>query len=111
MGERDDFLKFLADVKPIPRAVKIAAWSGRVAYVRALTPREQKELRAKVDQASDEDVKVMVVLLGLVDSEGNQILTDASELDNCGYDAVCEIFEKITDATTGELTKEAIRGK
>jgi hypothetical protein len=111
MSERKQFMDFLADVKPIPKMIKLKAWDNKILHVRALTPGEQKELRKLADENSDMDVKVFVVMRGLVDSDGNQMIDDQSAFDNVGYDAICELFDKITDVTTNKLMQEAVRGK
>jgi hypothetical protein len=137
--KRDDFLKLLDSVEPIPRMVTIKSLGGVVVCVRPLKVSEEKEIAKNLVLLSDVSreyqsalqsgdmqlaesaiekakelnyaIKMQKIAYCLVDEDGSHIVETISELDHFGVDVIEEISDKIDESATYKSLQEAIKKK
>jgi hypothetical protein len=137
--KRDDFLKLLDSVEPIPRMVTIKSLGGIVMCIRPLKVSEEKEVakhlsalteitreyqsavkdgdmqaaESAIEKAKELNyaIKMQKIAYCLVDEDGSHIVETISELDHFGVDFIEEISDKIDESATYKSLHEAIKKK
>jgi len=137
--KREDFLKMLDSVEPIPRMVTVKSLGGIVVCIRPLKVSEEKEIAKHLSalteitreyQAAVKDgdmqaaesaiekakelnyaIKMQKIAYCLVDEDGSHIVETISELDHFGVDVIEEISDKIDESATYKSLQEAIKKK